>query len=375
MKGNMSENKLKRIKITSTNNRPYYVESNTYVFPIPDTKYLKELRKYILTKGFSLKEKSEMKFILKSLAWVTTQWKHDGMNQPQKNARALEILKSVHKESKRYRCVEYGLVLSEVLQAFGFITRKIALRSNDVAYGGYGQGHVAMELWVNDLNKWIFLDPQFGSYLVKNGNNTPLSYYEIYEEKRKKNWSLINAKFVVKPPKSEKNTEKQYKNFLKNYFGHITVSSGAKNSSISLSLEDNESVITFQGHPSDKAIFTKNQNTLYPSINRVSIFLEFKNKIKNFQKIVKDHNIKSNDDYLRKMYLFSAKPEFYVTFQNNIPLFSHYEYRHKKAGMWIRVNKKKILWNALKSNNRIEARGVNQFGRPGPLTYIDLQYL
>lgn len=61
---------------------------------------------------------TESQFVLEALAWVNSQWAHDGINQPPKHFSALDILKKVHNEKEKYRCVEYGIVLSEVLQAY-----------------------------------------------------------------------------------------------------------------------------------------------------------------------------------------------------------------------------------------------------------------
>lgn len=363
--------KLKKIVITSTNNKPYYAESNIHVFPKFHFDYLKKLRKYIISQGFPKQEKQEVQFVFKSLQWVTSQWQHDSMNQPPQGANALKILQSVHQKKKRYRCVEYGLVLAQVLQSFGFITRKISLHSKDISYGGLGQGHVAMEVWVNTLNKWIFLDPQFGSYLTRYGDDTPLNYYEIFAERKKKQWRSLEVKFVVK--KTTKSPE-QYKNFLKRYFGHISVSSGTRSPIICLSLENKNPTITFQGLASNYNIFTTDPKTLYPPLNRVSLFLEYQETIKNFQKAAKKLQINTSSDYLKKMHLFAAKPNYFVHFQNNMPSFSHYEIRLKKMGPWTKVCSKKISWNAFKKRNYLEARGVNTFGQPGPQTYIELSY-
>lgn len=158
---------LKKIEVVDTNNGPFFAMSGKHTFPPFKSADLKKLKSYIQNKGFKPNTKNETEFVLEALAWVSSQWAHDGLNQPPKHFNALDILKTVHTKNEKYRCVEYGLVLSEVLQAYGFVSRTVALRSNDVAYGGWGKGHVAMEVWINDLNKWIFLDPQFGTYLTE----------------------------------------------------------------------------------------------------------------------------------------------------------------------------------------------------------------
>ncbi len=168
-------NNFKKIEVIGTNNGTFAHKNTESLFPLPDKAYLSILKKYVEKKGFSLTGSKEFLAIEKALKWSSSQWEHDGMNQPPKGFRALDILKNVFDKKERYRCVEYGIVLSELLQAYGFVTRTIALRSNDVAYGGFGQGHVAMEVWSNDLSKWIFLDPQFSAYMTYKGR--PLNLY------------------------------------------------------------------------------------------------------------------------------------------------------------------------------------------------------
>lgn len=173
---------FKKIKIVKTNNAAYFtVNPKNYIAEF-QPKYLRKLKSYIEHRGFKLKGSSEKEIVTNSMAWVTQQWKHNGDNEPPKNFKALDILKNVHKEKMQYRCVEYGLVLSEILQAYGFNTRQLALRANDVAYGGFGKGHVAMEVFLNDLDKWVFLDPQFGAYFTL--GDKMLNYHEIFVEKK-----------------------------------------------------------------------------------------------------------------------------------------------------------------------------------------------
>ena len=360
---------FKKIEVLDTNNNTFAFQNTEHVVPIPDEKYLSRLKKYAEKKGFSLSEMREFSAIKKALKWSSSQWKHDGMNQPPKGFRALDILKNVFDKKERYRCVEYGIVLSELLQSYGFITRTVALRSNDVAYGGFGQGHVAMEVWSNDLEKWIFLDPQFSTYLSYDGK--PLNVYEIYKLKNVKKWKSL---VVESPKKLSVKDKKDYKSFLVNYLGHVSVSGKDKTTKISLFLETRKPILTFQGMTGPKVIFTDKHEEVYPQINRVSYSLEFKEKVKNFQKLVKKLDIKTNDDYLKHMAEFAAVPIFKVSLQNNMPSFSFYEYRSAKNESWKKLKNSKFDWDAMKKTNLLEVRAINSFGRSGPVTFLKLSY-
>ena len=360
---------FKKIEVLDTNNNTFAFQNTDHIFSTPDRQYLVLLRKYVESKGFSLSGKKELEAIKKALKWSSSQWEHDGMNQPPKNFRAIDILKKVFDKKERYRCVEYGIVLSELLQAYGFITRTVSLRSNNVAYGGFGQGHVAMEVWSNDLGKWIFLDPQFSTYISY--KDEPLNIYEIYKFKKGKKWN----KLTVKSPKniSDKN-KRQYKDFLEKYLGHMSVSGNDKKMKISLIFENKKPVLTFQGMAAPQYVFTGRHDEIYPQVNRVSYTLEFKNKIKNFQKFTKKLNIKNNEDYLKSMNEFAAIPVFKVKLYNNMPNFSFYEYRLRRGGSWNKLTNDHFDWDALKKKNLLEVRAVNSFARRGPITFLKLAY-
>lgn len=371
---------LKKITVTQTNNTADFLLMGDWIQTDADANYLKKLKAYVGRKGFSGKEQSELEVIKDALRWVTEQWVHDGMNEPSRSFNALDILKNVHQKNVRYRCVEYGLVLTEVLQAFGFHARKLALRSNDVAYGGLGQGHVAMEVWVNDLNKWIFLDPQFGVFLSKENSETPLNYYEIFQEKKENRWDILKVNFVshANPvmPKDPKEATAGYKDFLKDYFGFISIQNKKRVAQISLLMESQQLPLTFQGLTTESGLSTRDMNLIYPSMNRVALSLSYQNKDRPFMNMMKKLNIKSNDDYLKKMSRFAAKPNFNVAIRSNSrDKDEFFEYRFSEKGSWTKIKSKNLSWNAKSGVNRLEVRSVNSFKRPGPTTFIELSYL
>ncbi|MGZ3787396.1 MAG: hypothetical protein ACXVLQ_02670 [Bacteriovorax sp.] len=363
---------FKKVRISATNNTPFFIQTNDYVFPLSEPDYLIKLKKYVEAHGFKPNEGTEVEFALNTLSWVTSQWDHDGMNEPPKNAGALEILELVYNKKEKFRCVEYGAVLSGVLQAYGFITRKVALRSNDVAYGGFGQGHVAMEIWINELGKWVFLDGQFGAYITLSDNSVPLNYFEIFSEKLAGKWEKLQVHFA-KPPK-ESNASESYKDFLKNYFGNMAVTSKKDAPVISLLMEAKSLPLTFQGSPVNNVISTTDSKIMYPEMNRVSIILNYQSEAPNFQKIIEKFNIKTDEDFKKNMGAFIVEPKFTATLLKTDPWFEHFEYRNANSGAWKKLKDSSVDWDATGKVNRIEARSVNKFGRPGPTTFIEVIY-
>ena len=118
---------------------------------------------------------TDMEKTLKILNWVHIQWSHDGNNEPEKND-AISILEEAW-EGKSFRCVEYGIVVSACLNAVGLKARTLALKTKEVETTKFGAGHVATEVYLNDLKKWVFIDGQFAAMPVLNG--VPLNAVEF----------------------------------------------------------------------------------------------------------------------------------------------------------------------------------------------------
>lgn len=365
---------VKKISIVRTNNSPFFATDGRWVIGQQlNASHLQLLKDYVTASGFSPPNDSELQIVLSALKWVHSQWEHDGMNQPPAQYRALDILKSVHEQNQKYRCVEYGIVLSEMLQAYGFITRTIGLRTSEVAYGGFGQGHVAMEVWLNEFNKWIFLDPQFGIYLTANEAQIPLNFYESYQQKREGKWNSILAHSTS--VKADKNYSNEYKDFLRNYFGHMKVSSGLEQPNICLLLEAIDFPITFQGIPSNDMVFTKDSSLVYPEMNKTTLLLSYKeDDPQEFQNRMMGLNITSNEEYLKNMPLFAAKPIFLVKLLSSTSNIKGYEYRRDHTGPWIEVKNSEFSWDAVNTNNFLEVRLITGFGHRGPTTFVEIDY-
>ncbi|MDP7322051.1 MAG: hypothetical protein QF441_15715 [Bacteriovoracaceae bacterium] len=365
---------VKKISIVETNNKHTILGKNHVSIYAGNISQLKKLKRYIEDHGFpKLKSTSDLEFIKKSMKWVTSQWKHNGWNQPPSDYTALDILKKVHKADEQYRCVEYGIVLTEILQAHGFLARTISVQSHDVAYGGFGKGHVASEIWSNELSKWLFFDPQFGVY-ISNENGVPLSFHEIYRVYKNKGWSDLNINTLIKNVSGSK--PKQYKTFIANYFGYMKVKIGEDD--ISLGLDANKPTLTFQGLPKPLGIFTKDTEIVYSDVNKVTMVFDYDYEKPNYREIFKDLGKVKESELPQKFKEMlpdvAAKPLFIINLKNNIPNFSHYEYRFDNTTKWTKLHKDKLSWKALNSKNIINIRGVNTLGRAGVTTYMRLDY-
>lgn len=118
---------------------------------------------------------SEFEKILQLLKWTNSRWAHSGSNQPSKS-NTITILEEAN-EGKKFRCVEYGIVLRSVLASNDFKARTLGLKTRDVEVTRLGAGHVLTEVWSAQYNKWFMLDAQFNVVPVL--NNIPLSAVEF----------------------------------------------------------------------------------------------------------------------------------------------------------------------------------------------------
>lgn len=94
------------------------------------------------------------------LAWVHKSWSHANDHVSSENA--VHILERVA-AGDRFACVEYSIVLSQALNAVGIPARRVDLRRRN-HHIGVGRGHVVSEAWLDDLDQWVLLDGQNGSY-------------------------------------------------------------------------------------------------------------------------------------------------------------------------------------------------------------------
>jgi len=119
--------------------------------------------------------KTDLDKLYQILNWASKQWAHSGENTPSAND-ALTILKEAS-EGNRFRCVEYGIVLSAALNSIGLKSRVLGLKTKTVEASEYGAGHVLAEVFLKDYNKWVMADAQFN--LVPLLDETPLNAVEF----------------------------------------------------------------------------------------------------------------------------------------------------------------------------------------------------
>ncbi len=175
----------------------------TFLFPNPKTdSNLIELRQRYLLDEMTKSAASDIDKALILLDWSHHRWEHSGSNRPS-NSDPIYLVEQGEKGEK-FRCVEYGIVLSASLNSVGIPTRTISIKTKDVETVKIGAGHVASEAYLPDLGKWVFMDAQL-NYIPFLGE-TPLNAVEYQKAfiSEKDKIELRNLKGALKKKKAKK---------------------------------------------------------------------------------------------------------------------------------------------------------------------------
>lgn len=225
--------------------------SDDYLMELKETYGLEELTKNC---------KTDYDKVLAITKWVSGLWKHDGYNEPEQTD-PLYILDQVVNHEQQYRCVEYGSVINGCLQALGLNSRGLGLKMKTVETEEYGAGHVGCEVYLEDIQKWVFIDGQWGAIPML--DDTPLNAYEFGEAIRKKDSKLyinwVNNVYGA--------TDKDYIKWIKPYLYYLDTDYKNVNgnfTNIMFVPEDGEEVTIFQrNYTIDMDYYLRDINTFY----------------------------------------------------------------------------------------------------------------
>ncbi len=168
--------------LPSSKDFPTWHSANTKIH-LPEVAYfyLNAAEKQSLLVDFELNSflpqeaKNDLELLHAIIRWASSRWKHVGDNDPG-TTNPLLILQQA-KAGKRFRCVEFGEITVAAASAIGLPARVLKLRRKDVETAQADAGHVAAEVWLRDLGKWVFVDSQWG--IIPLSGSMPLSASEL----------------------------------------------------------------------------------------------------------------------------------------------------------------------------------------------------
>jgi hypothetical protein len=144
--------------------------------PSIDADELKNLREAYALETIIAGSGSDLERVQKLCQWVHSRTSHDGWNEDLPKD-ALGLLRLAEKGGQ-WRCVEFGVVVTECLNAVGIPSRVVGGRARDVETIVAGAGHVFAEAWLEDQQRWVFIDAQLGLVAVDT-DGTPLNSVEF----------------------------------------------------------------------------------------------------------------------------------------------------------------------------------------------------
>jgi len=148
----------------------------TFLRSAPGDDYLKRLRTQFELDVVVAGEKSDYGRVRAICEWARHRWEHNGDNQPEKSD-PISILEEAAAEGKRFRCVEYAIVVDGALESLGIRARVLGLKTADVETRERGAGHVVAEAYLADKKKWVMIDGQFDVIPTLGGE--PLNAVEL----------------------------------------------------------------------------------------------------------------------------------------------------------------------------------------------------
>jgi len=359
----------RKLQVTHYQNGKIIKSSHSFRYENIDHPKLKELReRYNLDKVIKRGETEFQKFILLR-NWVSSRWDHgwdyEKMKVPPKDA--LEILKEA-KRGKEFSCGFYAKTFTQCALSLGYQARILSI-GKDISHIPLNElwkevniGHSVPEVWSNEYNKWIIMDPDLNAHYEKDG--VPLNAYEIRCAWLKGKWKevkFIQGKplpaIITNPNKYFEEAKRELKIFTRynamDYYYRIGMELrndylSSDESAPRLQWVDKFSppqLLPYSGVPARNIYWTENIQDMYWNLNQTFINLEC-----------------LGDNY----------STLKVSLKTFTPNFSKFLVKIDKREWQGCENS--FSWPLKEGENTIQARAMNKSGIKGPISKIVVKY-
>jgi hypothetical protein len=175
------------------------VESPKFLWSNSDDSYLKDLNtEYQLDSMVNgLQDDLEKAKVITH--WVHNLWEHDGLNAPEKSDPSYIIRQAL--AGKKFRCIEYSIVIQGCLTAIDIKSRIVVLMRKDVETVDKWGSHYVVEAYLDEHDKWCMIDGQWNAIPLREG--VPLNAVEFQE-------TLAHEKFSITLHNRSFNRSKRY---------------------------------------------------------------------------------------------------------------------------------------------------------------------
>lgn len=118
--------------------------------------------------------KDELEVFVRLGDWTNSQWPNSNPN-PYPPWDALTILDWIRAKKTGGFCAQYAVVLVQAGLSLGYSARYLAVAPEK----GEDNGHLTVEVWSNQYDQWVVIDPFFNARYEREGK--PLSGLEIHQ--------------------------------------------------------------------------------------------------------------------------------------------------------------------------------------------------
>ena len=130
-----------------------------FTFPGVNDPYLLKLKSRFELEAVVSQSHSDLERVRAISKWVRSRWEHNGGNTPEKSD-PISILQEAE-QGRKFRCVEYAIVVVGALNSIGIPARTLGLMTKDVETTASGAGHVVAEAYLPDSRSWVMIDGQW----------------------------------------------------------------------------------------------------------------------------------------------------------------------------------------------------------------------
>jgi hypothetical protein len=145
------------------------------------------------------------------LFWLSKNCYHNGNFDFKREFNSINLLEYSFQKGKEYgiNCKALSAILTDCLLSLGLIARTIFI----CPFSIYDEdNHVITHVYINELKKWIMLDPTFNCYVMDKDKN-PLNIFEIRELLANQEYIIFNKEIKYNDEKKDDDSQ-DYKEYL-----------------------------------------------------------------------------------------------------------------------------------------------------------------
>jgi hypothetical protein len=148
-----------------------------FYYEIPENARMQDIKTYFKLDSIA-GDGDEISKILNIMYWIHNNIRHDGSNYALAEFDAIDLYHYHKATGKGINCRHLAIALNEMYLSMGWKSRYVTCMPKDE---NDQDCHVINSVWIDHLQKWIWIDPTFAAY-VKDENDNLLSISEVRQK-------------------------------------------------------------------------------------------------------------------------------------------------------------------------------------------------